>query len=372
MTKILFLIPTLMHGGAEKVLVNLVNNLDKTKYEVTLFSIFDVGVNKEFLLPEVKYRYHYKKLFRANTHYFNLFSPKKLYKMFIKEKYDLVVAYLEGPSARILSGCPYPNTKKIVWIHIQQDTEKAAATGFRSLKDAQLGYNAFERIVAVSEMVKQTFVEHIQPKVEVEVLYNTNETDTIKILGQETIDWDFSDEVPNIISVGKILHTKGFDRLLEAHTKLLKEGILHTVTILGIGEDQKKLENKIAELGAEKTFRLAGFHKNPYKFIAKSDLYVCSSWREGFSTAVSEALILGIPVVSTNCSGATEMLGEHNEYGIVTDNTTEGIYQGMKKMLENPETLAFYKNKAQERGLFFSKEKTVKAVENLFEKVLYG
>ena len=76
--KILFFIPHLMHGGAEKVLVNLVNNLDKSKYDITLQTIFDVGVNKQYLKNDIKYKYVFKHLFRGSTIIFNFFSSKFL------------------------------------------------------------------------------------------------------------------------------------------------------------------------------------------------------------------------------------------------------------------------------------------------------
>ena len=75
-----------MHGGAERVLVNLVNNLDKNKYDITLITIFDTGINKDFLNKNVKYKYILRHQFRGNSHILKLFSPKLLYKMFIKDK----------------------------------------------------------------------------------------------------------------------------------------------------------------------------------------------------------------------------------------------------------------------------------------------
>ena len=94
MKKVLFLIPNLAHGGAEKVLVNLVNNLDKTKYEVFVQTLFDTGVNKQYLNKEVKYIPGYKKTVRGNSHIMKLFSPKRLYSHFIKGDYDIIVSYL--------------------------------------------------------------------------------------------------------------------------------------------------------------------------------------------------------------------------------------------------------------------------------------
>lgn len=371
MTKILFLIPNLMHGGAEKVLVNLVNNLDPRKYDITLYSIFDGGVNKEFLKTHVKYQSKFKKVFRGNSQIMKLFSPNFLYKYFIRKDYDIVVSYLEGPAARIISGCDNPQTKKIAWIHIELNDQKKASVGFRNWNEAVAAYEKYDKIIGVSENVLECFRRNLTHKVPAQVLYNTNETESIKKLSQVPVAIEFDRNVINICSVAKIVKTKGFDRLLIAHKKLLDEGFVHHVNILGIGEEQTHLEKAIKELGVQDSFKFLGFHKNPYKYMSKCDLYVCSSQIEGFSTAVSEALILGLPVVSTNCSGAYELLGHHNEYGIVTQNNTKALCHGIKEMLADPEKLPFYKQKAALRGGFFSKENTVKGVEQLFDSLLH-
>ncbi|MBR0136232.1 MAG: glycosyltransferase, partial [Clostridia bacterium] len=93
--------------------------------------------------------------------------------------------------------------------------------------------------------------------------------------------------------------------------------------------------------------------------------FVCASMAEGFSTAATEALIVGTPVCTVEVSGMKEMLGENNEYGIVTENSEEGLYRGIKSLLDDPELLAHYKRKAEERGRSFSTETTVKAVEDM-------
>ena len=122
--KILFMIPTLGQGGAEKVLVNLVNNLNKERFDVTVLALFDGGVNKPFLKPWIKFRACMPHTFRGNIHVLKIFSPSQLYKHFIHENYDIVVSYLEGPTARIISGCSDENTKMISWIHVEQHNMK--------------------------------------------------------------------------------------------------------------------------------------------------------------------------------------------------------------------------------------------------------
>ena len=86
---------------------------------------------------------------------------------------------------------------------------------------------------------------------------------------------------------------------------------------------------------------------------------------EGFSTATTEALVLGIPVCTVDVSGMKEMLGENNEFGIVTENNTDALYHGIKRLLNDQELLLFYRKKAKERGKVFSTQKTVYAVEQM-------
>lgn len=366
MTKVLFLIPNLAHGGAEKVLVNLANNMDKTKFDVTVQTLFDVGVNRQYLNSDVKYIGGFKRMPRGNTYVMKLFSPEKLYKHFIRDNYDIIVSYLEGPTARIVSGCTNPNTKLVSWIHIEQHTKELASKSFRSYKEALDCYSKFDRTVCVSDTVKDDFESIFDTKKPVEVLYNTNESEKIKKLSDEKVDdVNFSKDIINIISVAKIVLSKGYDRLMKIHKKLIEKNIKNHIYILGIGEEKEKYEKYLTENNLTDTFTFLGYRDNPYKYVKKADLYVCSSRREGFSTAVTEALIVGTPVVSTNCSGAYELLGENNEYGIVTENDEDALYEGIKKMLTTPNLLEAYAAKAKERGKAFSTEKTVKAVEEM-------
>lgn len=366
MTKVLFLIPNLAHGGAEKVLVNLANNMDKTKFDVTVQTLFDVGVNRQYLNSDVKYIGGFKRMPRGNTYVMKLFSPEKLYKYFIRDDYDIIVSYLEGPTARIVSGCTNPNTKLVSWIHIEQHTKELASKSFRSYKEALDCYSKFDRTVCVSDTVKDDFESIFDTKKPVEVLYNTNESEKIKKLSDDKVDdVNFSKDIINIISVAKIVPSKGYDRLMKIHKKLIEENIKNHIYILGIGEEKVKYEKYLTENNLTDTFTFLGYRDNPYKYVKKADLYVCSSRREGFSTAVTEALIVGTPVVSTNCSGAYELLGENNEYGIVTENNEDALYEGIKKILTTPDLLEAYAAKAKERGKAFSTEKTVKAVEEM-------
>ena len=369
MKKILFLITNLAYGGAERVLVNLANNLNKEKYDVTVMTIFDEGVNRQYLSADVHYRTAFHKSFHGIKYITALLPASILHKLFVKEVYDYEIAYLEGPPTKIISGCKNSATKLLSWIHIELLSNKAFSEGFRSIAEAKKTYQKFTKIVCVSNTVKQCFENISEIRDNIKVLYNTNETELIREKSTELVqDFAFG-TVFTVCSVAKIEDSKGYDRLLEVHRKLTDEGFLHRIILIGIGSQSEKLKERAKAYGVSDSFLLLGFRDNPYKYVAKSDLYVCSSRREGFSTSVTEALIVGTPVISTECSGAKELLGERNEYGIVVDNSTDGIYQGMKVMLGSPKLLKHYKEQAAIRGSYFSREKTVRAVEEMLESI---
>lgn len=367
MKSVLFLIPSLGGGGAERVLVNLVNNLDKTKYKVSVQTLFDIGVNRQYLDKDIEYIPGMKKQFLGNTKILQLFSPRRLYQWIIKKKYNIIISYLEGPTARIVSGCMFPETKLISWIHAGQLSKKAASHSFRNYEEAVECYNKYDLTVCVAESVKKDFCSIFPLNNPCVVLYNTNEDDKIIQYANEEQNDFVKPKETTIFSVARLRKEKGFDRLIEAHKSLLRDGLPHQIFVLGEGSEKAYLQEEIAKFEVSKTFHLMGFKDNPYKYMATADLYICPSLREGFSTAVTEALILGIPVVSTCCSGAHELLGTNNEYGIVTENSTQGIYQGLKKVLSDPDLLEHYKEKAVERRKYFSKENTVKAVEKVLD-----
>lgn len=366
MIKILFMIPNLGHGGAEKVLVNLVNHMDKEKFDITVMALYDEGVNKSFLSKDVKYRACFKRAFKGISQVLKLGTPTFLYSRFVKEHYDIVVSYLEGQTARIVSGCNDRETKLVSWIHVEQHTFQNAAHTFRTIKEMINAYLKFDKIVCVSEYVKKDFLKLV-PVRNIVVLYNTIESKKIKKLASEEVPNGFfkANEI-KICGIGTLKKSKGFDRLLRVHKKLCDAGFPVHTYILGEGEEYKKLAEYVQEQHMEETVSFLGYQINPYKYLSKCDIFVCTSFAEGFSTAATEALIVGTPVCTVEVSGMKEMLGEHNEYGIVTANDEDAFFDGVKGLLENSNLLEFYKNQAVIRGKAFDTESTVKATEKMF------
>ena len=362
--RVLFLIHDLSMGGAEKVLVNLVNHMDRTKFRITVLSLFGGGVNECFLDQSIEYRYIFHRSFPGNSRILKLFTPGFLHKQFIKEKYDIEISYLEGPSARIISGCPNKDTRLISWIHVEQHTKEVVSAAFRNYEEACQCYRSFDRIVCVSEYVKSDFCSLIAKLPPVQVLYNTVDTDQILRLKDEPVESGiFTNNEIKICGVGKIVPVKGFMKLARIHKRLRDDGLPVHTYVLGLGKEQSQIEDYLKRNNLRDSFTFLGYQKNPYKYVSKCDLFVCTSSAEGYSTAATEALILGVPVVTTPVSGMKEMLGENNEYGIVTGTDEVSLYSSIRRLLKDENMLKAYRTMAKERGKAFETEKTVKAVE---------
>ena len=365
MKKILFLIHDLGQGGAEKVLVNLVNNMDRSKFDISVTALFGGGVNEQFLAPDIHFRAVFPKELPGNSKLMKLLTPAQLHRLCVKEHYDIEVSYLEGPSARVISGCQDRTTKLVSWIHVEQHTMGRLSGSFRSESEARKCYDRFDQTVCVSQFVHDDFCRILNFQKPCCVLYNTVESD--KILANAGYDAPelIDDGRLRLMAVGTLKESKGYMRLLSILKRLHDEDYPVHLYVLGIGPLLQEMERYIRENGLQEVITLLGYQTNPYKYVSKCDLFVCASFAEGFSTAATESLIVGTPVCTVEVSGMKEMLGEHNEWGVVTENSEEALYQGIKDLLDHPDKLAHYKEKAIERGKSFSTENTVRAVEDM-------
>ena len=368
MTNILFFIDTLSGGGAEKVLRTMVNNMDQRKFAITVQTLEEVDPH-EHLVPGIRY----KAINRCKTAWskklFHLWirlcaELKWLYPLYIKDDYDIEAAYLECGPTKILAGSTNKKALKLAWVHCDLMKKEGIAEQTQKMKEH---YSAYDKVVCVSENVKDSFVSLFGLEPEAVVLYNVNDEEEIL---EKTRAFDIRrGDAPTMVAVGRLTKQKGFDRLINACAMLKQEGYSFQLRILGDGPERQSLEEQIRKNHLEDQVHLMGFQTNPYPYMQTADLVVCSSRYEGFSTVVTESLILGKPVVTTPCSGMRELLGD-SQYGLITEDSVEGIYSGMKKMLENPGLREFYAQAAIQRGEAFSKAERIAQTENFFRSAL--
>ncbi len=365
--KILFYIDTLIGGGAEKVLQTLVNSMDQTKFDITVQTTFKEDT-ENLLRKGITYKYCYNsKNFLSNAFFRAETAFKTIYPLHIKGDYDIEVAYLECASTKIMAGSTNKKAKKLAWVHCDLRKITDDPKGFS--EKTKPWYNKFDKVICVSENVREAFVELFGNTPETEVVYNTIDTEEILQKAEEDLPENVTKNKLTLVMLGRLVSLKNYPRLLKAAKALLNEGFDFDLWILGEGEERPRLEKYISENNLKNNIKLLGFFNNPYPFVKNADLLVCSSNYEGFSTFVTEGLILGKTVVTTDCSGMNELLG-NNDYGLITENNDEAFKNGLKEMLSNPLMLADYTEKAKLRGKQFSKEKLTADTEKLFFRTL--
>lgn len=361
MTNILFLIDTLHGGGAEKVLCTLVNHMDPEKFSITVLTEEPID-RRAYLRPGIRYRSMCPFKSRLGKKLFHLWlrlcaQLKWVYPLYIRGDHDIEVAYLECGPTKYLSQSTNQHALRLAWVHCALTEKEGIAAQAQKL---QKQYNAYDMAVCVSQNVQQSFQALIGEYPKSALVYNA--CDEAEIRHKALSGAPVPVGGLRLVSAGRLSKEKGYDRLLEACHRLWQEGERFTLQILGDGSERPALEAQIARHGLSDCVQLLGFQQNPYPYLSAADVVVCSSRYEGFSTVVTEALILGKCILTTDCSGMDELL-DHSEYGLIVDNSTQGLYEGLKKLLSSQALRQAYAQKALSRGEDFSLTARVRQTE---------
>lgn len=364
--RIIFFIESLSGGGAEKVLRNLVNAMDQSKFDITVQTLYREDA-ESCLAPGVHYKYCYPAKSCTNELRMRAEAAAGLtYPLHIKGDYDIEVAYLECGATKIIAGSTNKNALKLAWVHCDLQNRIGDSAAFAAATKKY--YAKYDYAVCVSENVRQSFEKLYGSTVHTAVVYNTVDDAEILSKAAEPLPNDVFKRKLTIAAVGRLSAPKNFIRALAAHRRLLDEGVDHDLWIIGEGEERPMLENYIHENNLEESVKLLGFRENPYCLMNAADLLACSSVYEGFSTFVTEGLILGKPIVTTDVSGMRELLGD-SEYGLVTANDDEAFYEGVRRMLTEQGLMQAYAKRAKQRGKDFSGVKLARDTEKfLIEK----
>lgn len=186
---------------------------------------------------------------------------------------------------------------------------------------SKLLYRFGDAFVAVSEGIAGDFSKTIGvQRTRITVIHNPKDIQKIEALGKERTGhvWADTKQAPLIVASGRLSEQKDFLTLLKAFKMLLQKTDARLLILGDDGGERKKLENFIEENNLKEKVQLLGFVQNPYAYMARADVFASSSKWEGLPNVIIEALILGVPVVATDCApgGAREILGD-NVYGVL-------------------------------------------------------
>lgn len=375
--KIAFIHWKLVCGGAEKALLDLVTLLDKNRFDITVFAIFGngeweerfrqtgvrvvssySGINKyRNILERVQNIIKSRKIAYSLSH-----KGKNLLKKCTNSTFDIVVAYHIGADFSDTVFCG--NAKTIKYIHGDVKSNEYLK------KELDIDRNVFtqyDKIICVSEQVKNSFCELTGAKSNTVTLYNPLNSQEIFTQAMEKTEIDLSE--PYICAVGRLVTIKGFVRLISIHRRLLDKGLKIRLIIVGEGEEREKIQQMIQKEDTGDYVTLTGYTSNPYPYIKNAKFLVCSSYSEGLPVSSMESLCLGVPVVSSY-PGVRELFNGE-QCGIVTENNDdESLFVAIYKMLSDHDFYMKAKDNAMKRSRAFSKEAMIQKVEQEYIRLL--
>jgi glycosyltransferase involved in cell wall biosynthesis len=359
MKKVLFVIYSMKYGGAERSLVNLLQELPEDKYEVDLLLFQKKG---DFLLQipawvrvletpedierlyaplkETKLKGYTKvmgtvcsrfsrKTKKAQTAYrWRNFYGRKI--RGLEKQYDVAVAYAGSENLYFIRDKVRAD-KKLVWIHNDYRT-----AGY-SKADDQPYFEDMDAIVSVSkECVDVLKEEFPQYRHKMHYVENITSSAVIRKQAELSVPEEYQTDKQNILSVGRLHPQKGFDMAVDAAAILKKSGVNFCWYIIGGGPLREELKQQIKDRDVEDCFILLGTRNNPYTYIKQCAFMVQPSRYEGKSVVLDEAKILATPIVATAYPTVRDQVIDGKE-GLITPMTPEGIAEGIREMLENEE-----------------------------------
>jgi glycosyltransferase involved in cell wall biosynthesis len=209
------------------------------------------------------------------------------------------------------------------------------------------------------------------PENKVVVIHNPLDIGRVRSLGTDGVGhpW-YREPAPVITAVGRLTPQKGFPYLLKAVRILLSEGMDCRLAILGRGPEEEQLRNLASDLGIEDSVAFLGFQENPYKYLARSSVFVLSSLYEGFPNALLEAVALGIPSAATRCpTGPEEIITDGVDGILVPPADEKALADAIKRLLLDRDLRDRLSRAGKKRAESFGAEKIVREYENLIEGV---
>lgn len=368
-TKVLFLIPSLVGGGAERTLINILKNIDYLLFDVHLVVVDYSGIYSKEVPSQVKVLplFTNTKLVRVLSYIqkrigFNTVIVNRFLKQ-IDSRYDTAISFLDSNFTDLLFKIPNVN-KTITWVHSSYKTNQNFYKFYKndSYRNRLIThrYSKLDTIVFVSQDAKTEFEEIFGSFKNMPVIYNFMDEKNIH-LKANSFDVQKEAETIKFISVGSLFPVKGYDLLILAASKLKEISVKFKIDIYGHGFLKEELLDLIKAHKLEKHVELKGFVSNPYPYIKNADVFIMSSKSEAMPMALCEAMILGKPVLVTNCSGCREVVN-YGEFGLMSDNNIEDLAANMLKLIKDKASRENLSLKSLERAVLFSDKKIMSQV----------
>lgn len=358
--KLLFVIPSLEIGGAEKSLINLLELMDYDKYEVDLFLLTKkeyadvvpkqvnmVSHSEDFVnfskgllsacIQFLKQRKFSLLLSRIIFSIINRILPTNKAEQYswlflrksigvLPQQYDVAIGYLEKSSIYLAVDCAIAS-KKIGFIRVNYE-----ALNLNRNFDLKY-FNQLTYLCANGQksyhILKKNFPTS---KFDIKLIYNSTNKNKIQRLQKEKLEVATTN---SLVSVGRLHPQKGYDLTIETAKQLVIRNVDFKWYIVGDGPQKEELLKLIRDAGLTNQVFLTGEKKNPYPYMANCNIYVQTSYYEGRSNTILEAMLLGRPIVATNFESVADLITCPAE-GMIVDMSANEIADAIQYLFDNP------------------------------------
>lgn len=357
-------------GGAERVLIDILRNIDYDEYYIDLAVICRGGILMNEVPEQVNvielwpsYNLHYKLAYRASKwlHSNWLFS-RVMNGSKLRRDYDIEISFLEGMPLK-LGALRTTDARKVTWVHADLFTHRYEAGQFYPGEELRC-YNKMDVVVNVSKDCENAFCKRFPDcTAEKRVIYNPIDRIKIERMAEEAII-SKDDNVLTIITVGRVTLPKNPERLLQVAKMAKNTGMPVKFKWVGDGELRRQMERLRDEMGLHEMVDFIGFTQNPFPHIKAADIMMVTSDFEGFCLVICEAMCLGVPIISTRTAGPSEIIAD-NKFGVLTDLTASALFAALKRWVENPLERKAVSRRALIRPDDYSVSKTIASIESL-------
>lgn len=361
--KILIIIPSLeIGGGAERTASILSEKLSET-YDISILTFYD-----------------YKKSYSYKGEFYSLKLDSKFWKkcfinLYIYKKIklispDLIISFIDHTNLLLII------TKKLFSLKIPLIISVRTNVKERYKKQNKIQnflikilykLRAVNKIVTLSNGVKDILIKNYYiNKKKIITIYNGINCEEVKSKIKEELNLGLIEIFQNpkiikFITMGRLIELKGHKSLITAFSKVRRTIRNSKLFIIGDGPLKEEYRSLINDLNLKDHIILLGLVKNPYKYLANSDIFVFSSLFEGFGMAILEAIACGLPVISTNCEWGPKEILNNGEYGmLVRVGDSDDLAEKMITLAKNEELLSYYIKKSSERISQFDINRIIK------------
>ena len=374
--KVLFRLRSLEMGGVPRVVLDLLRNLPKDKFDFTLMiNLYQGELIKEIpedikliIVEKGREQMSSNLIIQKIELAFRRFKlelydqfPKLLYTLKVPEKFDIEVSPGYAEFDMVLNS-PNKNSRKIGWFHTDVGYDKDKQRVLSRIEKMK----RFDFMIFGSKQTRQVIKDLYDVSYpNSTVIYNVIKIDEV-IRKADLFNYSFNSEVPVFSSMGRLHHRKGYHTLMKVHKRLLVAGFLHKIVVIGGGNEMENLLAQRKELGVEASFLLLDTQKNPYPYIKASDYFILPTQSESYPLVIGEVMALRKPIISTNVGGIAEMITD-GEDGILIKYDEDEMYASMKNFLIDSALVNKITEGTKHAFVKFDEKKIYEEVTEVFE-----